>query len=87
MNKGISKVSHKISQMWKQQDLGAPALAKSQTGRHKFHLQGNSKDKDCLKGSWTGPRASEFLEDRFGSDSQIAANFSWCWSEGQGACL
>lgn len=49
MNKGISKASHKISQMWKQQDLGAPALAKSQTGRHKFYLQGNSKDKRLLK--------------------------------------
>lgn len=49
MNKGISKASHKISQMWKRQDLEAPALAKSQTGRYKFHLQGNSKDKRLLK--------------------------------------
>lgn len=31
--------------MWKQQDLGAPALNESYTGKHTFHLQGISEDK------------------------------------------
>lgn len=45
MNKGIFKILHELSQMWKQQDLGDPPLNKSRTGKYTFHLQGNSEDK------------------------------------------
>lgn len=72
--------------MWKQQDLGAPALATSQTGRHTFHLQGNRKDKRLLKRELDRAQLQSFWKT--GSDQTHRVQLtSPSAGQSQGTCL